>query len=65
MYLTHVLFHIVLVKNKHNKLFVIYQVCSQKVQIYAYNASKYVWRPGSAWTRWGGANVLPHIPSRN
>ena len=24
-----------------------------KVQIYAYNASKYVWRPGSARTRWG------------
>jgi len=33
----------------------------KRVQIYAYNAPKYVLRPGSAWTRWGTLCAPPDL----
>jgi len=37
--------------NKHRELFVVKQ--SKGCQVYAENAAKCAWRPGSAQTRWG------------
>ena len=48
-----------LTDNKHRKLFVIKQSKD------AYNEPKYIWRPGSARTRWGELMRSSRPPSRN
>ena len=52
------LLHILLTKNKQK---ITSHQALRKVQIYVYNAQKYmyVWRPGSGPTRWGSLQRSP------
>ena len=43
--------------NKHRELFIVKQ--SKRCQVYAENAAKCAWRPGSAQTRWGSLSASP------
>ena len=43
--------------NKHRKLFVIKR--SKGCKFMPKMHQKYVWRPGSTWTRWGSLCALP------